>query len=65
MEVSIIRPEHETQWSLEVVNAANTSIVWDDLFASDDEAFSEVERTVAEEGIRTFLDKGNVIPFPR
>ena len=33
MEVSIIRPEHETQWSLEVVNAANTSIVWDDLFA--------------------------------
>ena len=41
----------------------NTSIVWDDLFASDDEAYTEFERTVAEEGIRTFLDKENVIPF--
>jgi hypothetical protein len=48
-----------------VVNSANTSIVWDDLFASDDEAFAEFERTVAEEGIRTFLDKGNLIPFRR
>jgi hypothetical protein len=60
-----IRLEHETEWSLEVVNSANTSIVWDDLFASDDEAFAEFERTVAEEGIRTFLDKENVIPFRR
>ena len=65
VEVSIIRLEHETEWSLEVVNSASTSIVWDDLFASDDEAFGEFERTVAEEGIRTFLDKENVIPFRR
>jgi hypothetical protein len=53
VEVSIIRLEHETEWSLEVVNSARTSIVWDDLFASDDEAFAEFERTVAEEGMRT------------
>jgi hypothetical protein len=65
VEVSIIRLEHETEWSLEVVNSASTSIVWDDLFASDDEAFAQFERTVAEEGIRTFLDKENVIPFRR
>ena len=65
VEVSIIRLEHETEWSLEVVNSASTSIVWDDLFASDDEAFAEFERTVAEEGIRTFLDKEYVIPFRR
>jgi hypothetical protein len=65
VEVSIIRLEHETEWSLEVVNSASTSIVWDDLFASDDEAFAEFERTVAEEGIRTFLGKENVIPFRR
>jgi hypothetical protein len=38
VEVSIIRLEHETEWSLEVVNFASTSIVWDDLFASDDAA---------------------------
>ena len=65
VEVSIIRLEHETEWSLEVVNSANTSIVWDDLFTSDDEAFAEFERTVAEEGMQTFLDKGNVIPLRR
>ena len=35
VEVSIIRLEHETAWSLEVVNSAATSIVWDELFATD------------------------------
>jgi hypothetical protein len=63
VEVSISRLEHETEWSLEVVNSAGTSIVWDELFPSGDEAFAEFERTVAEEGMRTFLDKENVIPF--
>jgi hypothetical protein len=63
--VEIIRLEGETGWSLEVVNAANTSIVWDDLFATDDEAYAEFERIVAEEGMRTFLESGKVIPFPR
>ena len=57
-----VRLEHETEWSPEVVYSALTSIVWDELFASDDEAFAKFERTVAEEGMRTFLDKGNVIP---
>ncbi len=65
VEVSIIRLEHETEWSLEVVNATATSIVWDELFASDDEAFAEFEQTVAEEGMRAFLDRGNVIPLHR
>ncbi len=65
VEVSIIRLEGETEWSLEVVNDKNMSIVWDDLFASDDEAYAEFERTVADEGIRTFLDSGKVIPFRR
>ncbi len=65
VEVSIIRLEHETEWSLEVINGANTSIVWDHLLASDAEAFAEFERTVADEGMRAFLDKENVIPFRR
>jgi hypothetical protein len=29
------------------------------------EAYAEFERTVAEEGMPTFLDSGKVIPFPR
>jgi hypothetical protein len=38
--------------------------VWDDLFASDEEAFAEFQRTVAEEGIQIFIGGDNVIPFP-
>ena len=58
VEVSIVRLENETRWSLEVVNSSGTSTVWDDLFSSDEEAYAEFERTVAKEGIRTFLDGG-------
>jgi hypothetical protein len=65
VEVDIYRLEHETTWSLEVVNGAGTSIVWDDQFPSDSDAYQEFLRTVAEEGMQAFLDKGNVIPFPR
>lgn len=63
--VEIIRLEGETGWSLEVVNAKNTSTVWDDLFATDEDAYAEFERTVAEGGMRTFLDSAKVIPFRR
>jgi hypothetical protein len=65
VEVSIIRLEQESEWSLEVINAANTSIVWDDLFPTDEAASAEFERTVAEEGMKTFLESAKVIPFPR
>lgn len=65
LSVEIIRLEGETGWSLEVVNAKNTSVVWDELFATDEDAYAEFERTVAEEGMRAFLDNGKVIPFPR
>lgn len=65
VEVNIVRLEHEKLWSLEVVNAKGTSTVWDELFPSDEEAYAEFERTISEEGIATFLDQGNVIPFRR
>ena len=65
VEVLIVRLEHETTWTLEVVNDAGTSIVWDDQFPSDSDAYQEFLRTVAEEGMQAFLDKGKVIPFPR
>ena len=65
VEIVIIRLEGEMEWSLEVINAANTSIVWDEPFATDEDAYAEFERTVAEKGMRTFLDGGKVIPFRR
>lgn len=66
VEVNIFRLETDVQWSLEVVNANGTSIVWDDQFDDDGAAFKAFEHVVAEEGMATFLDGGgNVIPFPR
>ena len=63
VEVIIVRLESESKWSLEVLNNAGTSIVWDDLFDSDEDAYAEFQQTVEEEGIRAFLDNQNVIPF--
>ena len=65
VEVIIVRLENEPKWSLEVVNDAGTSIVWDDLYDSDDDAYAEFQQTVEEEGMRAFLDNQNVIPFKR
>lgn len=65
VEIGIYRLETEPGWSLEVVNAAGTSTVWDDLFPTDDAAIAEFERTVAEEGMVAFLDRAKVIPFRR
>ena len=65
VEVIIVRLERESKWSLEVVNYAFTSIVWDDLFDSDEDAYAEFQQTVEEEGMRAFLDNKNVIPFKR
>lgn len=65
VDVKIYRLEHDPQWALEVVNDEGTSIVWDVLFDTDDEAYAAFQLTVEEEGMRAFLDDDNVIPFPR
>ncbi len=65
VELCIYRLETKTEWALEVVNSAGTSIVWDYQFLSDDAANEEFLRTVAKEGMATFLDDAKVIPFPR
>jgi hypothetical protein len=65
VQLCIYRLETNAEWSLEVVNSAGTSIVWDDLFSSDDAANEEFLRTLAAEGMAAFLDNANVIPFRR
>jgi uncharacterized protein len=65
VKLCIYRLETDTKWSLEVVDSAGTAIVWDDQFSSDDAANEEFLRTVAEEGMTSFLDSANVIPFRR
>ena len=63
--LEIYRLEGDTDWSLEVVYNHGTSIVWDDRFKTDDLALAAFEQVVVEEGMATFLDAGNVVPFRR
>lgn len=65
VEVMIYRLEHDPQWALEVVNENGTSTVWDILFDTDTEASEAFELTLREEGIDAFLDRSNIIEFPR
>lgn len=41
-------------WSLEVIDHENASTVWDELFATDREAYAEFDKTLEIEGIRSF-----------
>jgi len=43
-------------WSLEVVDGRGCSTVWEDLFATDNEARDEFFRTLDVEGIRSFSE---------
>jgi hypothetical protein len=45
----------DSGWSLEVIDHEGASTVWDDLFATDDEAFVEFSQTLEIEGIQSFL----------
>lgn len=62
VEVNIFRVGDDPFWALEVVNQAGTSIVWDDVFQTDEAAFAAFAQTVATEGIATFLDDEDAAP---
>jgi uncharacterized protein len=43
-------------WTLEVVDDRGTSTVWGDPFATDRDAYTEFQRVLAVEGIRSFCE---------
>jgi hypothetical protein len=47
VELCIYRLEN-TKWTLEVVDAEGTSTVWDDEFETDDAAYAEFQKTIAQ-----------------
>jgi hypothetical protein len=63
LQLEIYRLDDCPGWTLEVVNAAGTSIVWDDLFDSDEAAETCFRDTLKSEGIAAFRDDSNVVPF--
>lgn len=65
LRIEIYRLEDNPTWSLEVVNEEGTSTVWDDLFDADQAALDEVMKTIKEEGLSAFTDKGKILPFRR
>lgn len=62
--VDVYKLEGGEGWSLEVVTADGTSIVWDNLFEDDQAAFAEALATIRKEGATAFANGGsNVVPF--
>jgi hypothetical protein len=55
IEVCIYRGDAERTWLLEVVDEEGTSIVWDDRFATEQDAMDQVKRTIETEGMASFL----------
>jgi hypothetical protein len=55
LQIDIYRSQ-ESDWTLEVINPSNTSIVWDETFISDQLALEEFHRTIQVDGIQSFLD---------
>ena len=45
----------EGGWILEVVDEYNNSVVWDDIFETDEDAMTEFKRTIKEEGIMSLI----------
>lgn len=45
----------DTGWILEVVDESDTSIVWDDQFATDQSALDEVLRILREDGMESLV----------
>lgn len=63
--INIVRIEGNPDWSLEIVDKDNTSVVWEEPFRSDQTAKEEALRAIENEGVALFRDHSNVVPFPR
>lgn len=63
--IDIYRLETDTFWTLEVVDAENTSHVWEDQFSSDKDARDAAIKAIKSEGAIAFMRGNNVIPFRR
>lgn len=63
VDVEIYRLEAESEWVLEVIDHTGASTVWEDQFASDDDALAAFRAALADEGIGAFSER-KVIPFP-
>ena len=55
LEVDIYRLEDEDTWVLEVVNEQGASHVWEERFATDQDALNAAKQALDDEGIEAFV----------
>ena len=60
----IYKLENIQGWCLEVIDDQGTSTVWDEQFATDEEAQACLLETLEKEGLAAFKS-GSVIAFPK
>lgn len=63
-QVEIYRLDDRPNWTLEVVNEAGTSTVWDDLSDTDRDADAAFQTALLTEGMAAFLEGYYVRAFP-
>ncbi len=64
--IDVCRLEDDPVWTLEVIDEAGTSSVWDDTFETDQAAYDFALAEIRSEGGEAFRDGGdNVVPFRR
>jgi hypothetical protein len=61
--IEIYRLETDKTWTLEVVDHAGTSHVWDEQFRSDKDARNTAIQAIEAEGAVAFIRGNNVILF--
>lgn len=54
IEVHIFNGEDDTGWTLEVVDENDDSTIWEEKFATDQEAWKAFELALEDEGIEAF-----------
>jgi hypothetical protein len=55
VEIHIVRSEGDPEWTLEVVDHDGACTVWEDTFATEQDALNEVFQTIAVDGMSSFL----------
>lgn len=57
VEIFIYRLE-DAEWALEIVSSDGCSTVWEEPFASDEEALAEALSAIKDDGIKSFSEGG-------
>tara|TARA_Y100001951_G_C11294837_1_gene274801 strand:- start:3988 stop:4257 length:270 start_codon:yes stop_codon:yes gene_type:complete len=53
--IEIYRLEGQQGWCLEIVDEHGNSTAWDEAFTTDTEALNEAKKTIATDGIQSFI----------